>query len=478
MNTMLIVAKEEWRYWRRSELAFWAAILFLVLLVTTTATTAVRIAAEQEERSHHQNEAEATFAEQPDRHPHRMVHYGHYVFRTPSPLAVFDPGVEPVTGQSMFLEGHRQNTAMFADTGASAELGGLSGLTPAVVYQLFGPLLIILLGHGSIVREREASTLAPMLAQGISGTTLLGGKFLALLLAIGLMLVPLLLSTGVAMLQGASLSAALLLALIYLIYLATWALLAVAASALLARRSMVLATLTALWLTFTLLMPSLAVSNAARSLPIAGKIETDLVMLADLRKLGDGHNAEDPAFAKLRAELLAQYDVDTVEELPINFRGVVAGYSEEKLTRTLNEYAEQRMAQEVKQTDVLKRHAWITPTLAIASASRSIAATDLANHQRFLREAEAVRIDFVQGLNRVHAEELSYYDDVNRSDSEEASRRGRVSSDNWQVLQSFRFEPENVGDRIDLATPSMLALLAWLLLLGSASLWAGARLKP
>jgi len=60
-----------------------------------------------------------------------MVHYGHYVFRAPPPLAMFDPGVDAVTGQSLFLEGHRQNSAMFADARAEARTGGFGALTPA-----------------------------------------------------------------------------------------------------------------------------------------------------------------------------------------------------------------------------------------------------------------------------------------------------------------------------------------------------------
>ena len=36
-----------------------------------------------------------------------------------------------------------------------ADLGGFSWLSPAMVYQLFAPLLVILLGHGLIARERE-----------------------------------------------------------------------------------------------------------------------------------------------------------------------------------------------------------------------------------------------------------------------------------------------------------------------------------
>ena len=478
MNTVTTIAAAEWRYWLRSNLALSAAILFLNLLLATVVLTTLRMEGDRHERSHHQEEAERSFLEQPDRHPHRMVHYGHYVFRAPAPLSIFDPGLDPVTGQSIFLEGHRQNSATFTESGASADLGGLAWLTPATVYQLFGPLLVLLLGHGSLARERESSTLAPMLAQGVSGANLVLGKALALFSAILIMLLPLFASGLVALIQGESFVAVLVLSFVYLIYLGVWALLSLLVSALLPRRAMVLATLTALWLGLSLLLPSLATSFAARSLPIAGQIETDLTMLADLRRLGDGHNAEDPAFAQLRSELLARYDVTDVEELPVNWRGVVASFSEEKLTKTLNEYASARMQQERRQSELLMRQGWLTPFLATAVASRAVSGTDLNNHQRFLREAEALRFDFVQGLNRLHAEVLSYSDDVNRNRNAESGRRARVNAENWKLLEAFRYEPASLGDRLSQALAPVAALLAWFAALALATLWAGGRLRP
>ena len=52
---------------------------------------------------------------------------------------------------------------MFADTRASANVGGFQSLSPAFVYQILIPLLLIALGHGVFVREREARTLGPLL---------------------------------------------------------------------------------------------------------------------------------------------------------------------------------------------------------------------------------------------------------------------------------------------------------------------------
>lgn len=477
MSAAILLAREQWRFWWRSRLALAASMLFLALLVSTAVLTALRIAEQAHERRHQQQTANSTFLAQPDRHPHRMVHYGHYVFRTPSPLAAFDPGLDPVTGQSLFLEGHRQNAAAFADSGASADLGGLAWLTPAFVYQLFAPLLIILLGHNAVARERESSTLAAILAQGISGVTVLGGKAIALLFAIALLLVPLLLVAVLAVGQGESLAAALLMLAAYLLYLAVWGLLTLLLSLLAKQEQTALARLTALWLACALLLPSLAVNNTARTLPIAGQIETDLDMLEDLRKLGDGHNAADPAFARLRRDLLKEYGVDTVEELPVNLRGVVAEYSEARITETLNAYADRRMAREQEQANLLARHGWLTPVLAIAQASRAIAATDLGNHQRFLRAAEALRFDFVQGLNRLHAQKLAYSDDMQRSRDKAAERRTRIAAENWRVLADFHFVPDSPGNRAKAALPSLLALLVWFLALAAASFGAASALS-
>jgi ABC-2 type transport system permease protein len=478
VNHLFTIADAEWRYWMRSRLALAGAVLLAGLLLATTVLTTLRMQGEAEDRAHHQAEAETAFLSQPARHPHRMVHYGHYVFRTPAPLSLFDPGLDPVTGQSIFLEGHRQNTAMFAASGASADLGAFSWLSPAMVYQLFAPLLVILLGHGLIAREREAATLGPLLEQGTSGRLLLAGKALALLSVVALLLVPLAISAGLAVRAGEQPLAAAALLGAYLLYMVLWSALALLASTLLRRRATVLASLATLWIALTLVLPAVAASWASNAAPMAGKLETDLAMLSDLRKLGDGHNANDPAFAQLRADLLAKHGVQRVEDLPVNLRGIVAQVGEQRLTETLNRYARAQMAAETRQAAVLASHGWITPLLAVAEASRALAGTDLAHHHRFLQEAEALRYAFVQGLNKVHAEKLAYSDDVRRSGDASAEERTRVDASNWQLLDRFRFEPDAASSRIAQAGPQWLMLGLWCALLLGAGLWAGGRLKP
>lgn len=478
MNVIIRIAREEWRQWLRSRLAVLSSIVFVFLLLFTTVLTALTAREAGHQRLHQQEQAESTFLDQPDRHPHRMVHYGHYVFRVPPPLAMFDPGVDAVTGQSLFLEGHRQNSAMFADARAEARTGGFGLLTPAKLYHLFLPLLVIALGHGVILRERESDTLGPLMSQGISGERLYFGKLLALGALIVALSLPALFSSVLASLLGESLLSASLLYVVNLLYLSIWALLTLLVSLSTRSRGVALGILSAVWVITVLVVPRIGVTSASIALPTEGKILTDMRMNHDLRKIGDGHNAADPAFAKLRTDLLAQYNVENLEALPINFRGVVSSESEAALTETLNAYAEERMLREQMQSGHLSAYGLVSPYLAVGGASRNLAGTDLETHHRFLREAEAVRFEFVQGLNQAHIEKLSYVDDMNRNKGEEGSRRARVDSANWQVLQDFRFTPDLAIDRVSRAVSKLLTLVLWIAALMSIGLLAARRLIP
>ena len=478
MSSAIRIAKEEWRQWLRSRLAVLSLIVFSILLLFTSVLTALDAQEARHQRLHQQEQAEETFLNQPARHPHRMVHYGHYVFRAPPPLAMFDPGVDAVTGQSLFLEGHRQNSAMFADARSEARTGGFGALTPAKLYHLFLPLLVFALGHGVILREREARTLGPLLSQGVSGERLYWGKVLALGALIGLLSLPALFSSIAASLIGESLLASLMLYFGNLLYLGIWAVLTLFVSMMTRSRGVALGILSAVWVLTVLVIPRIGVTSASVALPTEGKILTDMRMNDDLRKLGDGHNAADPAFAKLRTDLLAQYNVESIEALPVNFRGLVASQGETELTKTLNAYAEKRMERERAQAAHLSAYGWVSPYLAVGGASRNLAGTDLETHHRFLREAEAVRYKFVQGLNKAHSEKLSYIDDMNRNNGEEGSKRARVDSANWQVLGDFRFSPDPAIVRVSRAASKFTSLVFWFMVLVGMGLIAARRLTP
>ena len=476
VSKVVLIAKDEWRYWLRSKLAVTVLVIGLVLTLTSVIVTAITMIELSHTRHELQTTSDKSFVDQPDRHPHRMVHYGHYAFRTPAPLSTLDPGIDAFTGNSIFLEGHRQNSAMFADNRQGTALTKLGSLTPAFIVQTLAPLLLILIGYSAISRERELQTLPYLLSQGTSGLTLIAGKGLALLCVVGLILIPLMVSSLFTVLNGESLLAVASFILGYALYLFVWVLLILLASSVFSKNSGSFTALIFVWILLCIVMPRVASTTAATVAPSPGKIETDFAVKAELRKLGDGHNANDPAFKQFKQSLLKKYNVETLDDLPVNFRGVVAGESEAKQTAVLNKFAEQRMQAELKQTQLSRNFGWATPMVAIKSLSMIVVGTSIETHHRFLRETEQLRFDFVQGLNKIHSEKLTYQDDINRNANATATKKARVSADNWQILQNFTFNSDSALVRAERSTSAFLQLLLWIAVLVGGIKIVGKRL--
>jgi len=436
MTTAIAIALQEWRYWSRTKLGAAAAMLALFLVCISVFASLSQQAQEKNTRESLQIKAEETFRDQPARHPHRMVHYGHYVFRTPTALAALDPGVDSYTGTVMFLEGHRQNTATFSPNYDGAQAGPFARLTPALAYQLLVPLVLVVMGFSVVAREREAMTDRQLITSGISPISIWLGKTLALVGVAALMLLPLLI--GVILSESLT-SVGLGFFAIYALYLLVWALIISAVSTWSRSTSASLLIMLTIWTVLCVVSPRMVASAANTAIPTASQIEMDMDVLVALRSIGDGHNANDAAFNRLRANLLEEYGVQRVEDLPVNFRGVVARTNEAELTEIVNKFAQERTAKHVRQT------------------------TDGKTHHRFLREAEAIRYEFVQSLNQAHEEKLNYIHDINRNKDEASSQRSRISADNWHVLNDFRFEADPAPERLKRLSQSFLAFFVWVL---------------
>src|SRR5688500_15638632 len=79
------------------------ALLFAVLAITGWQD----YRADRDARSHFIEEARAQWENQGARHPHRAASFGQYVAKPELPLALFDPGIKPTTGQALWLEAHK-----------------------------------------------------------------------------------------------------------------------------------------------------------------------------------------------------------------------------------------------------------------------------------------------------------------------------------------------------------------------------------
>lgn len=407
-----------------------------------------------------QAKADQDFLEQPARHPHRVVHFGHFAARNASPLAAFDPGVETYTGNLVYLEGHRQNSANFGDARQSSILVRFGAMSPAFLLQTIAPLLLIFLGAGMIAGERERGLLRQSLAAGATPGAILAGKSLALgAVALGVAMPGLLLFA----ILGRGVDGGLLALGFagYAAYLLFWVALVVAVSALARRTRTALIVLVAAWAVMALLSPR-AGAEVAASQPLTGRFETDIALQRDLRAMGDSHDPNDPYFAKFKAETLARYRVSRVEDLPVNYRGLL-GVEGERMTSSLfNRYAAESFGVMAAQSARMDQLALISPTVALRRLSASVAGVDLAAYRRFLDQAEAYRYALIQKLNGLQATAINAADDAAKSNDAAAEARSRIAADNWKQMPMFRYEPTPSGEARSRAWPALLALLAWL----------------
>jgi ABC-2 type transport system permease protein len=343
-------------------------------------------------------------------------------------------------------------------------------LTPAFVLQVLAPLLLVFMGHACIARERESGTLRVLLAQGVGTGRFVAGKLLALAGVAGLVLLPALLALAwMAVATPAPISLVAALAGGHVLWLLLWTVGIVSVSAFMRRGRDALLALLAAWAVGVVLLPRLAPELAGSALALPTRLETDIAIARELAALGDSHNPDDPYFADFRRRVLEQYGVSRVEDLPVNYKGLV-GMEGERLTSELfRRHAQAGFDLQARQLRLVDGFALASPLIALRRLSMAAAGTDLQGYRRFLEQAEQHRYALVQALNRLQVEKLSYAGD-------RSSRDNRISHEHWRGVPGFHHEPDPPLAALQRATPAACVLLAWLAAMAAALLLAARRL--
>ena len=169
--------------------------------------------------------------------------------------------------------------------------------------------------------------------------------------------------------------------------------------------------------------------------------------------------------------MLKQHGVDRIEDLPVNFKGLVSLEGERQSTELFNRYAAAAFARQQQQNALVDRFAWVAPTLALRRLSMAASGTDLESFERFLAQGEQYRYDLVQGLNKLHAEAMRYADDSNPRE------RKRISHTHWQAFPAFDYQAAPLAETLGRAAPAGLVLLLWLVALTGLAWRAANRLE-
>ena len=454
-NTLLIARRQLGAIRQDGYVVF---LLGLVIALGVVAALGARhhAANETEQRDRYQAMVDRQWVEQPERHPHRVIHYGFLVFREQAPLEFVDPGVSDYAGTSLYLEGHRQNTANFGEARHSTGMSRFGRLTPASVLALLLPLLVVVAGFAAVSAEREGGTLGVLLTQGATPAQILAGKVLATGAVGALATLPVALVVAVMAGPGLDGRASALrlgaLAAIYAVYLAGWVLVTVLVSAVRTSSRSALAQLLALWVVICVATPRVAASVAGALHPLPSRAELTAQVEQALNEVGDSHRPDDPFFRSLREEYLERYQVGAVEDLPVNWRGVLSRESEELTSRVFEDHRQELVEGHLRQNGVLAWSGFLSPYLAARDLSMGIAGSGPEATEAFLAQAEAHRYTIIQRLNELHIREIRFQND----------RAQRLSREHWGEFPVFETEPPPLGGVLGNRPVSLAALGLWI----------------
>lgn len=471
MTTLWRIVANELLEARRSRTLVALGVVLALLLAGAAVVGAARHDAVRHQRERYQSMVASQFRDQPDRHPHRVSHYGFLVFRPPAALGFFDLGVESQTGTSIFLEGHRQNAATFSDASQDDGLRRFGELTMAIVVQAFVPLLVLAVGAVTITREREARTLPLILCQGVSWTTLLWGKVMGTLVVSSLIVLPGTLVVGAWLaLSGTAVAAhdvgarAALLVALHLAFLAACATIGVGLSAVHRTSRGALLTAMGVWMALWVVVPRTVPGLAVAVHPLPSRASFDAQVERRVRELGDSHNPGDPRFTALRERLLRDHGVARVEDLPVNYNGVVMTEGERITSEAYAANAAALLDTQRRQSRIVEWAGFVSPFVAMRTLSMALAGSDMAHAAEFERQAESYRYDLIQRLNALHTTEVPHARDrYLGAGADNVPSRQRISADHWDELPLFAYEPTTARWALDRQRFGLASLAWWCL---------------
>jgi ABC-2 type transport system permease protein len=429
-------------------------------------------------RLHYQREVREHWENMPDKHPHRMAHYGYIAFRAKHPLSFFDFGVESYTGNAVFLEAHRQNTVNFSEASLSTGLLRFGEISPAMVLQLLVPLVLFFLGFGAVASDRENGTLKILLSQGASWSEIIAGKALGLWGVALTVLLPVvaLLVAGGGRLEAAGFSADNLartgwIGGAYALYLALVSLVAVVVSAVSKTARLALVSLIGIWLFFGILLPRTSQALGNYLYPAPSKIEFETAIEREILRTGDSHDPNDPYYQALKDSVLRAHGVTSVEQLPFNYSGFQMKEGERISATIYNRHLLSLLATYQRQNHLSRLAAFVNPFAALRQFSMAMSGTDFHAYVQFQQQAEDYRYRLAQHMNELQIKLIS-----NKKPGD-GDKPYAISRAYWKAFPDFTYAQRRPGEVLGSESLSLAALLLWAALLPGAVRFLSTHLK-
>lgn len=454
-SLVFLMMRNEWQRLRHARVP---AILFCILVVlwVIAAMNAhhhwqehARIVLEVTKKS------QQDWQSQPDRHPHRVSHYGDFVAKPLHPLSIIEPGIIDQSGHLVYLEAHRLNSSNFNPATEATSLARFPLITPAMIVQWWIPLFLIVVGYSCITNEKLTGTLAYMRGNGTSAWSIAAGKYLALLTPLlALLLIQAFFTllwvwdSDQALLRLANMLAG------QIVYIAGWCFLVILVSWHSRQLHSALLKLLLCWVCICIIFPKGLANIAQIAYPTQPRTEAEYHAEQKLKKIGDSHNPNDPHFSAFKAQILKQYGVTRTEDLPFNYNGLLMQEGERLTTQVYREQQALHDQQLAKQNAMIKHWLWLSPALALQYLQMAGSGNDLAHHQAFIQQAEKRRYQLIQYLNQIHTHKVGQHDDKNT----------RVSAVFWKKAPRTPVNLSPISVSKASMVPAWFVLLGWIIL--------------
>ncbi|WP_109831076.1 ABC transporter permease [Reichenbachiella versicolor] len=462
-EVLLLIARQFWVSTFKSKGIFLLMGIMVVLLVYAV-YSGVGYHDQNHFRIDHQEKARESWEGNPDKHPHRMAHFGTFAFRLKHPLSVFDFGIESYTGNAVFLEAHRQNVANFSEAGFSTGLLRFGELSMGMILQMILPLIIFFLGYASIVSDRENGTLKVLLTQGASWKEILFGRSIGLFGISCLFVIPFLVVTAILLIleehsvddQWVRLS---FLSLSYIVFSFVLSLLTISVSARSQSSKSALIKLLGLWLFMIVILPRASQALGTYFHPSPSKLEFRAAIEEEIIQYGDSHDPNDEHFAALRDSVLRANNVDSISQLSFNYGGLVMREGEKISASIFNEHQQQLVSIYRDQNQLTRSLILLNPYLAIKNLSMTLCGTDFESYVDFQNQAEDYRYSLAQKMNEL---QIKYISPKRVSGSE--GKVYVVDKSEWKAFPDFKHQFQNIQHSLENELISIVSLLIWLVL--------------
>jgi len=475
---ILLFAKHFLKNAFKSKVIYIMLAIFMLLTAYAAVSGISNYSEQNTIRQTHQQKARQSWEANPDKHPHRMAHFGTFAFRIKQPLSVFDYGIESFTGNAVFLEAHRQNSVNFSDAGFSTGILRFGEMSMAMLLQLVLPLIIFFLGFSTVAAERENGILKILLSQGAQWKALLLGKSLGLFIVALLFFLPIVLTITLFLIfsnVGISITDTWLRALMlfsgYTLFLWILSALSILVSTTVNSSKNALLTLLAIWLIMVVLIPKTTQAIGNSLYPTPSKLSFQVAIEKEVLKKGDSHNPDDPYFNKLRDSVLAVHKVDDVTKLPFNYGGFVMREGEKTSAQLYKKHQDSLIVIYEKQNNISGYTALVNPFVAIKNISMAFTGTNFKSYVDFQNQAEAYRYQLAQEMNEL---QMKY---IGAKVKSSEGKVNIVAHEHWKEFPDFKHYMPSFTSSLKDGFIGIFSLLMWVMFSGLGIVYLSKKAK-